>query len=68
MKGGRGPQGHAAVSATGSLSAAGARGGGGGLPEWSWRRRAVDSALEALYYSAIYVYIGAGEQEVQWRW
>ena len=50
----------------GSPSATGARGGGGGSPEWSQRRCALDLALEDLDYSANYVYMCAGEQEVQW--
>ena len=45
----------------GSLSATGAYGGGGGSPEWSWRRYALDSSL-------YYVYVCAGEQEEQWGW
>ena len=43
-----------------SPSAAGARGGGGGSPERSRRRGALDSALEALIYSTIYVNVCAG--------
>ena len=45
----------------GSLLATGARGGGGGSPEWSLRRYALDSAIEALFYSTNYVYVHAGE-------
>ena len=52
----------------GSASATGARGGGGGSLESSRWRCALDSALEALFYSANYVYVGADEQEAQWGW
>ena len=52
----------------GSPSAAGAHGDDDGLLERSWWHDALDSALEALYYSANYVYVCAGEQEVQWGW
>jgi hypothetical protein len=48
--------------------AKGARGCGGGSPEWSQRCYALDLALEALYYSANYMYMCASEQEVQWGW
>ena len=50
----------------GSLSAMGAHSGGGGSLESSRWHHALDSALEPLYYSANYVYVCAGEQEVQW--
>ena len=50
----------------GSPSIVGGRGGGSGSPEWSQWRCALDLALEALDYLANYVYVCAGEQEVQW--
>ena len=59
MRGGQGPLGHTAAGG-GSPSAVGARGGGGGSPERSRQRGALDSALEALIYSTIYVNPCAG--------
>ena len=41
-------------------------GGGGGSPEGTRWRRAVNLALEALISLVSYVYVGAGEWRVQW--
>ena len=44
--------------------ATGARGGGGGSPEWSQWHCALHSALEALFYSTNYVYVRASGRGV----